>query len=63
MRENSYENIRQGIVNRSGEMPNQKPTTEEPKKEGHGLNEGGVKTDTRSGSDDEYRDDEYNPWS
>jgi hypothetical protein len=63
MRENRYDDIRRGVVNRSGEVEKQSPS--QPKKRrtieasGHPSNE----TDPRANKADEYLDDEYNSWS
>ena len=63
MRENRYDDIRNGVVNRSSEV--NKQSTSQPSKKavtaasGHPSNE----VDPRANKADEYLDDEYNSWS
>lgn len=61
MRENRYEDIRRGVVNRSTEAP-KAPVNESKNFKAKGT-ERSQDIDPRANQADEYLDDEYNSWS
>jgi hypothetical protein len=62
MRENRYDDIRSGIVNRSSEGATKTPMrdTNDSKKS---ASRERIQNDPRANQPDEYLDDEYNSWS
>jgi hypothetical protein len=62
MRENRYEDIRRGVVNRSTEAP-KAPAKETKNITKSASAERSADFDPRANQADEYLDDEYNSWS